>query len=314
MDKLIELGIQKRNGDIDLSWNEIGDMFNKTGEQCRCIVKQFLYKQGQIDGEYKKDITKILFISDQHYPFNITHEVLSDYVGKIDILIFGGDETDAQSLSKFRKKYRIPFIDEMIGARKMIIDTIEYIKPKEVYFIKGNHNVRLINYLSDKISDDLLQLMPETNLDLIVNNGFFKYDHQNKSKIYYDSLIEIYKNKRIKIVYNSDWWLQIGDVIFSHPKAYKTNILQTTEKAFTYFNQLGLRFQCLVTAHTHASALTRYGECIFYESGCLCESPEYNHDGSLSKPQSQGFVYLILDNNKFDYNKSKLVLIQNTKV
>lgn len=309
MDKLIELGLQKRHGQLNITWDELGAKFGVSGEICRNRVLKHLKRKGELQGIYNKSTSKILFISDQHFPYNLPKEVLKDYVNKVDILIFGGDETDAQSLSNFSKKYRVPFIDEMVGARQMIMDMIDYINPKSVYFIKGNHNVRFIRYLSDKLTDDLLQLMPETNLDLIINNGFFKYDHMNKTKTYFEPLREIYATKNINLIYDGDWYLQLGDTIFSHPKAFKTGALQTSEKAYLYFLQLGKQFECLVTAHTHASALGRHGKCVIYESGCLCESAEYNQDGLLSKPHSQGFVYLVQKDNHFNYDLSKLILL-----
>jgi predicted phosphodiesterase len=308
MDKLIELGIQKKNGTICVSWDELGKQFNKTGEQARCKVKSYLKNKGELSGMYNSNKTKILFISDFHCPFNLPKEVLKNYVNKVDILIFGGDIQDCFGISKFIKKYRKPFVDETVYTRQFMMDVIDYIKPKKVIVIKGNHEVRLINYLSNKITDDLLQLMPETPLDLIVNNGFYKYDHENKSKTYYSSLVDIYKN--IDIQYTGEWYTQIGDVIFTHPKAYKSGSLATTEKSYLYFSQNNKQFNCLVTAHTHAVGYAKYGHCHFYESGCLCKPPEYNSDGGLMKPQSQGFVYITLDNNKFSYNESKLEIIE----
>jgi predicted phosphodiesterase len=304
-DCLIELGIQKRNGKLDLTWDELGYKFGKTGEQVRCSVKKYLKNKGELSGFYHKDRKNILFISDQHCPFNVPKEIFKDYINKIDILIFGGDVQDCQAISKFIKKYRIPFVDEMVYTRQHMMDVIDYIKPKKVIVLKGNHEVRLINYLSDKVTD-LLPLMPETSLDLIINNGFFKYDHENKSKIYYSPLSEIFD---IDIEYDGDWWTQIGDIIFSHPKAFKTGILSTTEKAYTYFLQQGLQFNCLITAHTHASAFTKYGKCFMYESGCLCSEPEYANSGNLQKPQSQGYLFITMINNKFNYDGSKLILL-----
>ena len=55
MDKLIELGIQKRNGQLNMSWNEIGNIFNKSGEYVRCKVKQYLKRNGDLPGIYEKN-------------------------------------------------------------------------------------------------------------------------------------------------------------------------------------------------------------------------------------------------------------------
>jgi predicted phosphodiesterase len=304
MDKLIELGIQKRNGQLDMSWEQIGKLYDKSGENIRCKVKNYLKNNGELPGIYEKNRLKVLFISDQHCPFNLPIEHFKDYVEKIDLLILGGDIQDCQSISKFAKKYRLPFVDEMVYTRNYIMEVIDYIKPKKTIIIKGNHEVRLINYLSDKVTDDLLQLMPETSLDLIINNGFYKYDHSNKSKIYFEPLCKTYD-----IEYNGEWFYQLGDVIFSHPKCYKSGILNTTEKAYLYFLQKGFTFKCLVTAHTHSLGFSKYGDCYLYENGCLCFEPEYASSGNMTKPQSNGFMYLSLKDNQFNYNESKLISI-----
>ena len=305
-DLLIQLGIKKRNGDIKDSWNEIGNKFNITGEQARDIVRKYIYKTIESNG----DKLRILHISDQHHPYNLPKEVFHNYVNKVDVLVFGGDEQDCQSLSKFRKKYRSPFVEEMIGTRQMIIDTIEYIKPKKVVLNYGNHNVRLINYFSDSIHEDLLQLMPETNLDFIIDIGFWQHNHKDKSKTFYEPLKKVFEGK-VEIEYTGNWWTRIGNTIFAHPKAFKQGILGTSEKAYLYFLQLGEQdINSLVVAHTHKQAFTRYGKCLFYESGSLCEEQEYATSGGLSQPQSQGFVYLIQDKSgNVIYDESKLVLI-----
>lgn len=251
---------------------------------------------------------RILVVSDQHYPFNLPVNVLKDYVGKVDILVFNGDEEDCQSISKFSKKYRVPFVDEMIGTRQMIIDTINLIKPKKVIFNYGNHNERLINYFTDKIHEDLLQLMPKTNLDFIVDIGFWKHNHELMTKTFYEPLVNVFED--IEIEYTNNWWCRIGQTILTHPKAFKSGILGTVEKAFLHYVQLGESFDCIVMAHTHASGITRYGKAFLFESGCLCKNMGYANDGRMTKPQSNGFVYIVQDKDgNFIYDKSKLICL-----
>lgn len=311
-EELIKKGLKKiMNPDTSPTWNEIGKKFGIDGETARQIVKKYRYKQGIVDGKYSKDKTRILHISDLHYPFNLPINVLDVYKNKVDVLIINGDEQDVQSLSKFRKKYRLPFVDEMIGTRQMLIDIINLINPKvEVVFNYGNHNIRMINYFSEKIHEDLLQLMPETNLDFIVDIGFWKYDHQNQTKTFYEPLKTVFKDK-IKITYTHNWFCKWGNTIFAHPKAFKNGILSTVEKAYLYFLQNNYKFDSLVLAHTHQSGFARYGKnCFLYESGCLCEEPEYALSGNLNRPQSQGFLYIVQDKDgNLIYDESKLIIL-----
>ncbi len=311
MDKLqlIQLGIKKKNGEINSTWNELAEPYGLDGEMLRDWVKKFQKKNGLLPGKYEKGKLKILVISDQHFPFNLPIEIYKDYVGKVDILVINGDEQDCQGISKFRKKYRVPFVEEMIGTRQMLIDIINFIKPKKVVFNFGNHSKRLINYFSDKIHEDLLQLMPETNLDFLVDIGFWQYNHLNKSKTFYEPLTKVFQDK-IDIKYTKEWYCRIGKTIFAHPSAYKSGILGTTEKAYLYFLQNGQEtFDCLVVAHTHAQALSKYGKTFLIENGACCEEMEYV-DGKMQRPQSQGFAYIVQDKDgNFLYDESKLVCL-----
>jgi predicted phosphodiesterase len=309
---LLKICIKKRNKKINLSWNDINEKYSsfKNGESLRNWVKQQLREQNLLPKIIPDNNNiKILHISDQHYPFNLPIEIFSEYVGKVDVLVINGDEEDCQSISKFNKKYRVNFVDEMIGTRKMLIDIIEYIKPKKVIFNYGNHNIRIGTYLSDKLHDDIMQLMPETNLDMIIDMGFYKHDHKNKTRTYYEPLSKIFDEK-YKIIYTKNWFCQVGKTIFAHPKAYKQGILGTTEKAYNYFCQKRMNFDALILAHTHQIGFTKYGETYLFESGSLCKEPSYATDGNMTKPQSNGFIYLEQNNNgDLVYDNCKVVCI-----
>lgn len=54
-DLLIQLGIQKRNGEIKDSWNDIGNKFGITGEQARDIVRRYIKKNNLIDTNNKQN-------------------------------------------------------------------------------------------------------------------------------------------------------------------------------------------------------------------------------------------------------------------
>lgn len=307
--EFIRIGLMKINREVTYSWDDIGNMFNMYGEEARQKIKQYRTDNGLMPSS-TIDKTRILVISDNHYPYNLPKEIYKDYIGKVDILLFNGDEQDCQSVSKFPKTYRVPFVDEMIGTRQMITDIIQYIKPKKVMFNYGNHNVRLLRYFSEKVHEDLLSLMPETNLDFIVDMGFWKNDHENGAKTFYEPLKKVFDNK-IDLEYTKNWWCRIGNTIFAHPKAFSSGILATTEKAYIHFIQLGQTgLDCMVLAHTHQLGISRYGQIFLAENGCSCIEPSYAKTGNMSKPQVQGFAYIVQDNNgKFLYDLSKIICV-----
>jgi predicted phosphodiesterase len=303
----------KANSTYDMDNSEIMELlFNQklSSDEARKRVYGSVALTQLHDNQFK-DKTRILHVSDQHCPFNLPKEELRQYRGMVDILVLNGDDEDCQSISKFRKKYRIPFVDEMEQTRKMHIDTINYLEPKQVVFNKGNHNIRLINYFSERIHEDLLSLMPETNLDFIVDMGFYKHDHMNKTKTYFEPLSKVYDGTEISVAYTKEWFCRINNTIFAHPSAYKNGILSTTEKNYLYFLQKGERpFDALVVAHTHSSGLSRYKNTYLIEGGCFCEEPDYALDGKLMKPQSQGFAYIVQDKDgRFIYSDSKLIML-----
>lgn len=304
-----------------LTWkqisNLIGQHFNKKISSDYLRHESYATKQ-KINVEELNVATRILALSDLHYPYNIPVSTFAKYKNKVDILVFNGDIQDCQGISKFAKKYRVPFVDEMAGTRQMIIDIINLIQPKKVVLNYGNHEVRMINYLSNKINEDILELMPETPLDLIVDSGFMKFDRFNNTKVWHTPLVEVYEDTDIEIIYTGNWWCQIGSVIFAHPKAYKSGILGTAEKAWTHFSQLGLDFSTIAMPHTHQVGFAKYGDFYLYETGALCYQQEYATSGGMNKPQSQGYLYIALDKDgNFLYDNTKIELLdikKDTKV
>jgi len=253
--------------------------------------------------------TRILSISDLHIPFNLPIETFKNYAGNVDVLVFNGDIEDAQNVSKFSKKYRIHFAEEMIMTRQYIIDLIKMINPKEVVIVKGNHEVRMGRYLSDQLNDDLMNLMPDSPMDLIVNDGFKNRDRLNKTETWYSPLTEVFTGTGIEISYTGDWWRKIGKTIFVHPLSYSSGMLKTTAKAVDYFLRIDRDFDSVVMSHTHKLGSFIQGNINLYEQGCCCKTEmlDYN-DGYMTLPAQKGFIYLCQDiDGNLIKNKTKLI-------
>lgn len=312
-DYALRLLRNKSSNTYDIDYSELMELAFKQNLSSDESRKRY-YGQHMLadlyDNQYK-DKVKILSLSDLHFPYNLPVEELRPYRGKVDILHFNGDEEDCFAVSKFLKRYRQPFVDEMVGCRKLLIDIINYIEPKKVIFNYGNHNERLITYFSEKLHEDLLQLIPKTNLDFICDIGFWKHDHENKTKTFFEPLTKVFEGTGIEVIYTKEWHNRLGRTIFCHPKAFKSGILSTTEKAYLYFLQRGEEpADLIVMAHTHNSAVSRYGSTYLLEQGCYCLEPDYAQDGKMFRPQSNGYVYIVQDKEgRFIYSDSKLVMI-----
>ena len=254
--------------------------------------------------------TRILSISDLHVPFNLPITTFSDYIGIIDILQINGDVVDCQALSKFPKHYRISPMEEMILARQYIIDIVDYIKPKKVIINYGNHDKRFSNYFAKNLDTDILELMPDTSLELIIVDGFHHYDKKARTKVYYKPLSNIFEN--IDIEYIDDWKVKIGKTWFMHPIAYKSGTLATCEAAMDYLHRTQKeKFDCVCMAHTHAVGDTKKGFIRLFEQGACCNVEKMNYmDGRLSAPQKKGFA-LICQNELGELieDKSKVIVL-----
>ena len=162
--------------------------------------------------------------------FNFLLKPFQKYAGRIDALVINGDLIDFSAISKFSKCYRNSPMDEIIECRQYLIDLIEYLSPKDVYITFGNHDVRLQAYLSKNLDTDLLELMPETPIDLIVDDGIRRYDKRSKSKVWYEPI-----RKGFFLMWNFTMRaigaLKIGSVWFAHPLTFSSGNLKTAEKS-----------------------------------------------------------------------------------
>lgn len=271
------------------------------------------YKNFRRGMEYQRKLsegdvsTKILCISDLHYPFNLPIDRFEEYRGRVDILVLNGDLLDCHSLSRFSKSYRISPVEEMIGCRELLIDLIKAISPKSVHVVNGNHEYRLASYVNKNIDCELKELLPDSPLEYMFEDGFKHYDKANGTKTYYSPIKEVFSD--IDIQYHSGWWFQYRNTIFCHPKAFSSGILKTAEKALVWFRNNGNVFTSLVMAHTHRIGSYKVGNTIIYEQGCLCNTSKMQYsDGMLVNSQKEGYLYLCLDKDgSVNENATKLV-------
>ncbi len=252
---------------------------------------------------------RILSLSDLHVPFQLPVETFEKYVGKVDILQLNGDITDCQAISKFPKAYRISPMEEIIATREYLIDLINYLSPKKVVITYGNHDIRFQNYLSKSLDTDILELMPKTSLELIVDDGFNHYDKRRGTKVRYSPLCEVIDG--VEIEYVDDWHCQIGDTIFCHPFTFSSGMMKTAEKAMQWFRNEGFSFSSLVMAHTHRIGKYAVGNTTLYEQGCCCDTKQLHYsDGMLVNSQKEGFLYLCQDyEGKVIHDKTHLVCL-----
>ena len=304
--------LAKKRKETDMDWIEIRDMLglNITSDQLR--------KQAVGYEEYDNYIhncegasERILCVSDVHIPFNLPIDIFSGYKGIVDTLIVNGDLLDCFSCSAFPKKFKINLDEELVLGRQYIIDLINLTTPKKVMFVMGNHEYRMQRYCSDRLSNELLGIIPTDPLGMIIDDGFKVSDERNKTQTQYSSIREVFEDSNIEIVYDKEWWIKEGNVIFCHPLNYSSGMLKTTEKAVNYFLRVDRTFTGIVMAHTHKVGSFTQGGIKMYEQGCVCDLDKLDYNnGKLIIPNQNGFMYLALDSNG-DIIDSKTRIITN---
>ena len=229
----------------------------------------------------------------------------------MDTIIINGDLLDCFSCSSFPKKFKVNLDEELVLGRQYIIDLINMISPKKVMFTMGNHEYRMQRYYSDRLSNELLGITPTDPLRMIIDKGFEVKDERNKTQTQYSSIREVFEDTNIEIVYDQQWWIKEGNVIFCHPLNYSSGMLKTTEKAVNYFLRVDRTFTGIVMAHTHKVGSFTQGGIKMYEQGCVCDLDKLDYNnGKLIIPNQNGFMYLALDSNG-DIIDSKTRIITN---
>ena len=307
----LRLCLAKKRGEIDLDWQEIVELLGLD------ITKDQLRKQAVGYFEYDEYIhgyggvaNRILAISDLHVPFQLPKETFEEYIGIVDTLVINGDIVDAQALSKFPKLYRLSPMEELIEARKYLIDLIEYIQPKRVYLTYGNHCARMGNYLAKNLDTDILELMPSNAVELIVEDGFRHYNKLTGTKTYYEPLADMFDRVGIEVIYTGDWKVKIGKTWFVHPLAYRSGILSTVSKAKNYLQDTDTEmFDTVIMAHTHKVGETKIGNVNLYEQGACCYVDKMSYtDGKMQQPQKEGFMFICQDDEgNLIKDKTKLI-------
>jgi len=304
-----------------LDCNKIAELLNaENGEnygECKYRKEYAAFLRGRI---YERESvergvkTKILSISDTHYPFQLPKELLVNYIGKIDILQLNGDIVDNQAISRFPKQYRISPMEEIIGARKYLIELIDYVHPKKVVCNLGNHDKRFASYISRNLDTDLLELLPDSSLELIFVDGIRHYDKRSKAKVFYEPLKSVFEPEGIQIEFVDDWKVKIGRTWFCHPLAYRSAIMGTADKCKGYLQDIDTEgFDALCMAHTHKTGDTYKGNIRLFEQGAFASVEEMDYaDGKLVSPQQKGFALICQDRNGNLVQKaSKVINLSN---
>lgn len=300
---LVEMCKQKRKGESDLSWNEIGAIFGCTGEQVRCWFNHQRYKDGDIKGMYEPGKETILIMSDLHIPEHDEKEILKtcEKHKNASMLILGGDVIDCAGVSAWMSEGITLLDHELIEAHKMlkkIRNTMN--KNCKIILVKGNHEHR-VNRMFAANAKQLGTAIVETEILYKLANGFTVHNRNENVRISYPALENVF--------YCEDRTFIYGDLLVNHPSNYSKIPLNAIKNMYenTFKNKYP---QCRVflMGHTHQLGLCFRDEgVVLGETGCMSFKHDYANDDTRPYGAAQlGYFTLDMIDKKVDIDSIKV--------
>ena len=243
-------------------------------------------------------ITKILYISDIHVPFNRDDivDIVAKHKDEISMIVLGGDVVDCHCISSFGALDPMPLIDEMANTHNLLKKIQDITSGIKKYIILGNHEARFKNYLEKNTSE--LNNLHSSNIIEEIVKGFEKHDRLNGV---------IYKYEKLDYEVADNWFMKVNDTIICHPISFSRVAAKTAQMALDYFVERGeYEFSNILIAHTHKiSSTLKYGKYA-YEIGCLALPQSYAESGKLTYEKLQNGYFLgVYKDGKFDPNESR---------
>jgi len=245
-----------------------------------------------LEGIMQRTKRKIAVFSDIHVPFT-DEEKLQKAVElnrAADILIIAGDVLDMYGCSRHRKQTDLPHTQELdMGMRLMayLAETFPV-----VIVLPGNHDRRALKKIQDLLPPELFYLFTGEPVE---------------------TLTRPFPN----VFYHDNWYLQVGDAIFTHAEISSIIEGRPAVKVAEWFllkgwkQRLGLDdIRVVVQAHTHQVNCVYREGLKMIECGCLAKPMEYTMDSrAVMRPPLNGCVSIIQYNGQSDFNQTREYLL-----
>lgn len=209
------------------------------------------------------ECNNILFISDLHVPYHdieaLTLAIRYGQKEKINCIFINGDLMDFFQISRFLKVARRRSVKDELIVANQVLDILNNVFPGvPIFFLLGNHDLRLQHYLAEKAAE-LLDI-EEFRLEYLLNAL------KHNMKVIPDTTL-----------------VKIGKLAVTHGHLLMKGVFSPVNPARGSF----LRAKAsIIISHVHRmsthSEKTINGKIITtYSTGCLCElNPEYNPFGN----------------------------------
>jgi hypothetical protein len=224
------------------------------------------------------------------YAYDMCKEA-KNYDGK-KILLSGGDSVNLDAVSFFYKRG---------GAKRTVVeeltDLIKFLKYAQtiydkIIFLESNHEQRLKKFiyraLDDRGQAKEVESMMKTLKQMFDDEGLDK------------------------VVFTSDFFFQVGDIVFNHfennstvPGTIMRNVIQYL------YPRIKKEWNMVVSFHTHAQGLLPIDRKIAIENGCIAQTMDYWRSGKMlgkGKAISIGYGHYELNKGKAEINKCRPII------
>lgn len=246
--------------------------------------------------------TRILVIPDLHAPFH-EESMLDVALGTpADVVVVMGDVLDMYAVSRFTQYEKVTADDEWTSGQKIMQRIAD--KYPEVHVITGNHDKRLERQVRSHVPLEWVEFILKANGGSLNPLKAICREFPNVR------VVENVIDSRL----SADWFVKIGDCIFSHAEKYSRvpgSALRGVEEWFSDFEHVtGVTgYKVVVQAHTHSMCMFPWrADKWLVECGCLCKQHGYQYQSRISgRPQRRGFVTMSQTDGVTDVNSIRLI-------
>lgn len=246
---------------------------------------------------------RLVVAGDFHAPFfdaDVVSSLIADEGPRTDTLIISGDLMDNFGISRFLKYELVP-IEQEIAATDALLSQLAAAFP-DVLIVAGNHDgPRLEKQIRSLLTPEMMhciELLTGGNLSIV------------------KLLAKRHSNVRFAPQQSGahalDWMTQIGDLVVTHAEKFSRvpgSALRQIDEGLTDFDHVyNLHpWRVLIQAHTHQGMVMPWkADRLLVEGGCCCSSHGYQLTARMGgRPQRQGYVSLVQQDGKTDFNSVK---------
>jgi predicted phosphodiesterase len=301
--EIIGIGLKKRTGELDMSWDQVGIICEMPGESVRQLVKSHLKQEGLLKGKYEEGREKVVIFSDLHIPDH-QEDMILDITRtnkNADMFILAGDILDCHAVSAWMNE-EITILDHEMIIGHELLKKIRAITKATIVLVKGNHEQR-VNAHYARNSRAMGTSVVETEILYKLAKGF-----EIKRKVGNKFVRDVYPAIP-NVMYCEARSFLYGDLLINHPSIFSKDNMKTVKRIWE--EKLRNKYpeaKVILIGHTHQLGLVHYEDGrVLIEDGCTCFPASYaDQDDRPFKMQQYGYVYLEMKDKKVDVNSISL--------